>query len=65
MASWFGATSESTLLRSVYLTTFFLGIQSNLVISNSKGLTEILWDIRTSTYQSWESEENNKLNNHI
>ena len=22
-------------------------------------------DIRTSTYQSWESEENNKLNNHI
>ena len=22
-------------------------------------------DIRTSTYQSWESEENNKLNKHI
>ena len=40
-------------------------IQSTLVISNSKGLTEILRDIRTSTYQSWESEENNKLNNHI
>ena len=32
-------------------------IQSNLVISNSKGLTETLRDIRTSTYQSWESEE--------
>ena len=40
-------------------------IQSTLVISNSKGLTETLRDIRTSTYQSWESEENNKLNNHI
>ena len=40
-------------------------VQSTLVISNSKGLTEILRDIRTSTYQSWESEENNKLNNHI
>ena len=40
-------------------------IQSTLVISNSKGLTETLRDIRTSTYQSWESEEDNKLNNHI
>ena len=40
-------------------------IQSTPVISNSKGLTETLRDIRTSTYQSWESEENNKLNNHI
>ena len=27
-------------------------IQSTLVISNSKGLTETLRDIRTSTYQS-------------
>ena len=42
-----------------------LKIQSTLVISNSKGLTETLRDIRTSTYQSWENEENNKLNNHI
>ena len=40
-------------------------IQSTLVIPNSKGLTETLRDIRTSTYQSWESEEDNKLNNHI
>ena len=40
-------------------------VQSTLAISNSKGLTETLRDIRTSTYQSWESEENNKLNNHI
>ena len=30
-----------------------------------QGLTETLRDIRTSTYQSWESEENSKLNNHI
>ena len=42
-----------------------LYVQSTPVISNSKGLTETLRDIRTSTYQSWESEENNKLNNHI
>ena len=40
-------------------------VQSTLVISNSKGLTETLRDIRTSTYQSWESEENNKFNKHI
>ena len=54
-------------------TTLFAGvqalkdyhIQSTPFISNSKGLTETLRDIRTSTYQSWESEENNKLNNHI
>ena len=42
-----------------------LKVQSTPVISNSKGLTEILRDIRTLTYQSWESEENNKLNDHI
>ena len=40
-------------------------LQLTLVISNSKGLYETLWDILTLTYQSWESEENNKLNNHI
>ena len=32
-------------------------IQSNLVISNSKGLSEILRDIRTSTYQICRIEE--------
>ena len=40
-------------------------VQSTLVISNSKGLTEILRYIHTSTYQSWESDKNSKLNNHI
>ena len=40
-------------------------IYSRLVISNSKGVAETLRDIRTSTYQNWESEENNELNNHI
>ena len=43
-------------------------VQSTLVISNFKGLTKTLrdiQDIRTSTYQNWESEENNKLNTHI
>ena len=43
----------------------YIHVQSTLIISNSKGLTETLRDIRTSTYQSWESEENNKLNKHI
>ena len=32
-------------------------IQSTLVISNSKGLSEILRDIRTSTYQICRIEE--------
>ena len=32
-------------------------IQSTLVISNSKGLSEILRDIRTSTYQIFRIEE--------
>ena len=40
-------------------------IQSTLVISNSKGLSETLRDIRTSTYQCCGSEEKNKSNNHI
>ena len=34
-----------------------LPIQSTLVISNSKGLSEILRDIRTSTYQICRIEE--------
>ena len=40
-------------------------IQATLVISNSKGLSETLRDIRTSKYQSCRSEENNRSNNHI
>ena len=32
-------------------------VQSTLVISNSKGLSEILRDIRTSTYQLFRIEE--------
>ena len=40
-------------------------IQSTLVISNSKGLSETLRDIRTSKYQSCRIEESNNSNNHI
>ena len=40
-------------------------IQSTLVISNSKGLSETLPDSHTSKYQNCGSEENNKSNNHI
>ena len=40
-------------------------IQSTLVISNTKGLSEMLRDIRTSTYQICRIEEKNKSNNHI
>ena len=49
----------------IYIFSWLNVIQSTPVISNSKGLTETLRDIRTLTYQSWENEENNKLNNHI
>ena len=40
-------------------------IQLTLVILKSKGLSEILRDIHTSTYQICRIEENNKSNNHI
>ena len=40
-------------------------VQSTLVISNSKGLSETLRDILTSRYQSCGGEENSKSNNHI
>ena len=36
----------------------YFKVQSTLVISNSKGLSEILRDIRTSTYQICRIEEN-------
>ena len=36
---------------------FYLEVQSTLVISNSKGLSEILRDIRSSTYQVCRIEE--------
>ena len=55
---YFDVEPEATLKTKIKL-------QSTPVTSNSNGLTETLRDIRTSTYQSWESEENNKLNNHI
>ena len=59
-------TAARNLIRAVSSDILlFVDIQSTLVISNSKGLTETLRDIRTSTYQSWESEKNNKLDNHI
>ena len=38
------------LIMSIQVYLFFI-IQSTLVISKSKGLYEILWDILTSTYQ--------------
>ena len=40
-------------------------VQSTLVISKSKGLSEILRDIRTLTYQICRTEEKNKSNNQI
>ena len=41
----------------LYRLSSFLKIQSTLVISNSKGLSEILRDIRISTYQICRIEE--------
>ena len=40
-----------------FLLLYPLEVQSTLVISNSKGLSELLRDIRTSTYQICRSEE--------
>ena len=40
-------------------------IQSNLVISKSKGPSKTVRDIRTSTYQICSIEEKNNLNNQI
>ena len=37
--------------------TTLMQIQSTLVISNSKGLSETLWDIRISTYKIFRIEE--------
>ena len=69
MKTWltFKSAWEKTSLctRAFALIPPLFEIQSTPVISNSKGLTETLRDIRTSTYQSLESEENNKLNNDI
>ena len=49
-------TSERYVLSWVYVVSQRL-IQSTLVISNSKGLSEILRDIRSSTYQVCRIEE--------
>ena len=46
---------KETQLRN--LDVLVLNIQSTLVISNSKGLSEILRDIRSSTYQVCRIEE--------
>ena len=43
----------------------FLAVQSTLVISKSKGPSETVRDIRTSTYQICSIEEKNNLNNQI
>ena len=40
-------------------------LESTLVISKSKELSEILRDIRTSTYQICRIEKKNKSNNHL
>ena len=45
------------LMMLLIVTTFTSDIQSTLVISNSKGLSEILRDIRSSTYQVCRIEE--------
>ena len=55
------------IMKQKYKKIFILSpeLQSTLVISKSKGLAEILWDIRTSTYQICKIEKKNKSNNHI
>ena len=57
-----GGGGEGSALLSFHTVN---NIQSTLVISKSKGLPEILRDIRTSTYQLCTIEEKIKSNNHI
>ena len=59
----FSDTSE-TLMYCIQFVILY-EVQSTLVISNSKGLSEILRDIRSSTYQVCRIEEKNNLINHI
>ena len=51
------ATNEWKILKSLIRQLSEVDIQSTLVISKSKGLSEILRDIRTSTYQICRIEE--------
>ena len=53
----FQETMEIKLLANMTEEALSLHNQSTLVISNSKGLYEILRDIRTSTYQICNIEE--------
>ena len=50
--------SSFKLLQYLYMQFGFIYIQSTLVISKSKGPSERLRDIRTSTYQICRIEEN-------
>ena len=54
---WVHCSQGSFLFWSMYLYGSLCKVQSTLVISNSKVLSEILRDIRTSTYQSCRIEE--------
>ena len=56
---------SASILNLRFVNVRNLNIQSTLVISKSQESSEILPDIRTSTYQICRIEEKNKLNNHI
>ena len=64
-ASKFHVTIKTAFLLALATAKRCSEIQSTLVISNSKGLSEILRDIRTSTYQICRVQEKNNLINHI
>ena len=57
MASMSVLKSFIKVFKRLHLLNIWLEVQSTLVISNSKGLSEILQDIRTSTYQICRIEE--------
>ena len=54
--------SENFRFHDTQSTERSVPIQSTRVISNSKGLSEILRDIRSSTYQICRIEEKNSIN---
>ena len=52
------------ICNKVLCSASLMQLQSTLVFLKSKGLSGILRDIPTSTYQIWGIEEKNKSNNH-
>ena len=58
MKGHFGIVVQCDVVKKVHVFSGVIDIQSTLVIAKSKGPSETLQDIRTSTYQICRIEEN-------